>query len=392
MYDDEFLYIAVAVIDYEMVQRLDAGSEDGATWNEDSAEIFIDGNHNAVEGNVNDHPEEYETGGQFVLTSAGARRDKEAGDPTFGDGPEDEWYGSVWDNENFDGFNYEFRVKLSKIGNPQKGDTIGFNLAVNDADDSSASGSDYQMRWTGLAHDESTYGDLYFGRREITIPLISEAVTINGQKDESVWDQAAHGRISAQEGTTGRTYYPRDMDDLSCDFYLFHDEDFIYALVDVRDNIIRADTEPPKTDEAAFWHDDSVEFMLDSDYSQNDGNNVGYGASGKFSMTANGARRAVALGDFLFGTEAESDWHAEHTASDDGFIIEYRIAKGAVLNPLDIELIGFNIAVNDDDNDDVGPGDRDIQMTWNGYANEERSYGALIFGGPPVAADDWILF
>ena len=299
MYDDEYLYIAVAVVDLDLVQHLDENSEDGETWNEDSVEIFVDGNHNAVEGNVNDHPEEYATGGQFVLTSNNARRDVEAGDPSFGEGPADEWYAYVWDNDNFDGFNYEFKIKLSKIGNPVKGDTIGFNLAVNDADDSASSSSDYQMRWTGLAHDESTYGDLYFGRRECTAPLITDTITIDGVKDEAAWNQAYHGRIGPQEGLTQETFFPASVDDLSCDFYVLHDADFLYAFFAVKDSIIRADTEPAGTEGAEFWHDDSIELMLDSDYSQHDGNNVGYQQSGKFSVTANGANRAVALDNFF---------------------------------------------------------------------------------------------
>jgi len=391
VYDDEFLYISVAVLDLDWVNHLGPGDEDGQTWIEDSVEIFIDGNHNAVEGNVNDHPEEYATGGQFVMTSLGARRDKEAGDPSFGDGADDEWFASVLENEAFTGTNYEFRIKLSKIGNPKKGDTIGFNLAVNDADGASDTSNDYQARWTGLAHDESTYGDLYFGRRELTAPLIDQPITIDGKLDEGIWSQAAYAHISQYDGSVNQGYYPRDLDDLSGDIYVLHDDRYLYVAVDVLDDIIRADTEAPGAPEAAFWHDDSIEVMLDSDYSQTAGNNVGFGLSGKFSMTANSARRAVALGDYFFGPEDDMDWYAIHTITEKGYLVEYRILKDSILSPRDIELIGFNIAINEDDNDDPGPGDRDNQMTWDGEPNQERTYGALILGGPPTGIRDWEL-
>ena len=146
IYDDEYLYVAVAVIDWDWVNAVDTNEEDGNTWNDDSVEVFVDGNHNRVEGDVNDHPEEYETGGQFVITSSGARRDVEAGNPTFGDTADAEWFAAVLENDDFTGFNYEFRIKLSKIGNPKKGDTVGFNLAINDADTSPGQ-RDTQFVW-----------------------------------------------------------------------------------------------------------------------------------------------------------------------------------------------------------------------------------------------------
>ncbi len=389
MYDDEYLYVSVAVLDLELGQKLSPSEEDGATWNEDSVEIFIDGNHNAVEGNVNDHPEEYESGGQFVLTSLGARRDKEAGDPSFGEGPDDEWYASVFDNDTYDGYNYEFRIKLSKIGNPEKGDTIGFNIAVNDLDDNDSDTSDYQLRWTGLAHDESTYGDLYFGRREVTAPLITEAITIDGKLDESSWSQGGHDMVSGFTGASNQDnmVLPRDLADLSYDFYVIHDESFLYVAVDVNDDLVKTDTEPAGSVDGNTWHDDSVEVFLDGDYSRNQGANAGMGLGGQLVMTANGAQRGQ--GDLLFGEDF--DWFAAPSETDDGYIVEFRFDKEAMFPTVDTELIGFNIAVNEDDNDEVAD-DRDGQLMWDGPAHREASYGALIMGGPPVPVQMWDLY
>ncbi len=387
VYDDEYLYVAVEVIDYEMVIKLPEGDEDGATWNEDSVEIFIDGNHNAVPGNVNDHPEEYETGGQFVMTSGGARRDKEAGDPSFGEGPDDEWYASVFDNSDFTGFNYEFRIKLSKIGDPQKGDTIGFNVAVNDADDSSADGSDFQFRWVGQAHDESTYGDLYFGRREVTAPQITEAITIDGEMNESSWASAGSGRGNPFEGPSQPALYPADYDDLAFEFYVLHDNDFLYVAVDVTDNIVKTDTEPSGSVDGNTWHDDSAEVFLDGDYSRNDGVNAGLGLGGQLVMTANTAQRGQ--GGLLFGEE--DDWFADASLTDTGYLIEFRFDKEAMFTPIDTDIIGFNIAINEDDNDETED-DRDYQLMWNGPAHRESCYGALLMGGPPVSVDLWDIY
>jgi len=387
VYDDEYLYIAVEVIDFDWVNQLGPGDEDGATWEEDSVEIFIDGNHNAVEGNVNDHSEEYETGGQFVMTSTGARRDKEAGDPSFGEGPNDEWFASVYENEAFTGFHYEFQIKLSKIGNPAKGDTIGFNLAVNDDDDDATAGSDMQIRWTGLAHDESTYGDLYFGRREIVAFLTAQPIVLDGIMDEADWAKADGGRGNLFEANTNHSYYPESMEDLSFDFKVLHDQDFLYVAVNVVDDNVKTDTEPAGSVDGYTWHDDSVEVFLDGDYSRESGTNYGFGLGAQLVMTANGSVRGHA--DFLFGEEDE--WFAGTAPTDNGYLVEFRFRKDAFFTPIETELIGFNIAINEDDNDEIAD-DRDEQMLWNGPAHRERTYGALTLGGAPTSVLLWELF
>ncbi len=389
VYDDEYLYVAVEVIDYDMVQRLAEGEEDGETWTEDSVEIFIDGNNNGVEGNVNDHPEEYATGGQFVLTSGGARRDKEAGDPSFGEGPDDEWYGSVYDNDSFTGFNYEFRFKLSKIGNPVKGDTIGFNIAVNDADDYSSGEADRQLRWVGLAHDESTYGDLYFGRREVTAPLIDSEIVLDGKMDEAAWASADTGWSNPFEGPSQPAVYPSSMEDLSFEFYVLHDETYLYVAVDVTDSEVVTDSEEPGSAEGNTWWDDSVEVFLDGDYSRAEGTNYGYGVGAQLVMTANAAQRGNA--ELFFGESEDDDWYAATQNTDDGYLIEFRFVKESFFTPADTEIIGFNISINEDDNEEVED-DRDYQLMWNGPSHRERCYGALILGGPPVPVNAWELY
>ena len=390
MYDDEYLYIAVAVIDDGIVQRLGPGDEDGETWYEDSVEIFIDGNHNAVPGSVNDHPEEYATGGQFVLTSAGARRDKEAGDPTFGEGPDDEWFAAVLDNENFDGFNYEFRVKLSKIDSPRKGDTIGFNVAVNDADEPADSGIRYQLRWTGEAHQESTYGDLFFGRREITAPLITQPITIDGKLDEAIWASAGRGYSSAYEGAIDGTSYPRDMEDLSFEILALHDDQFVYIAVDVTDNEVITDTLDPGTD-GQYWIDDSIEVMVDGNFNRTAGYDWGFGKGTKFVITANAGRRDRA--DYVFAEdESNGNWYAVPSLTDRGYIIEFRFLKEAILPSLDFPQIGFNIAVNEDDSDPEVEKDSGNQLNWDGVSDDEQSYGILYLGGPPTPVRSWELY
>lgn len=390
-HDDEYLYIAVAVFDLDYVQRLAPGSEDGETWKEDSVEIFIDGDHSASPANLTKRPEEYATGGQFVFSSNGARRDVEAGDPSFGE--DGDWFASVFENETFDGFDYEFKFRLSKIGNPEKGDTIGFNIAVNDADDPSASDSKLQLRWTGKAHDESTYGDLIFGRREITAPLTTDTITVDGKLDEPAWSSAGRDPVNSHTGAARAAVYPLSLDDLSFEIFTLHDEQFLYIAVDVTDDQIRTDTGPAGSEGEQIWHDDSVEFMFDGDLNRSSSTENVYGMSAKFMMSANTAT-TYDESQFFLGADnndISSDWFAAPSINKKGYTIELRVLKAAIIpDPENITQIGLNIAVNEDDND-ATEGDRDTQLRWNGNPNNERSYGILILGGPSTPVESWEL-
>lgn len=397
LYDDQYLYIAVAAQDYDYVNRLPSDSVNGSTWYEDSVEVFVDGNHNRLPGNVNDSPDEYNTGGQFVITSMGAIRDQEAGNPTFGDGPNDEWYASVLDNDTGDGANYEFRIKLSKIGNPKPDSVIGFNVAMNDADDPGATTADYQILWTGTSHQEDTYGNLEFGRRKITAPLITEAVTIDGKMTEESWSSAGKGKGGAPYGPTEGTTVPTSTADLSFDFYVMHDAQYLYVAVDVMDDEVITDTEAPGAEDGNTWYDDSVEIFIDGNYTHMPGvtGETGYMFGGQLVITANNAFRdanAAENGEVFYGPNPEDSWNALTTLTPTGYLAEYQIKKADLFDPADIGVIGFEICINEDDSDPPVEKDSGFQVTWNGHAHNEASYGDLIFGGPATWVQQWELY
>ena len=109
----------------EDCDNADPNSEDGPTWEDDSVEIFIDGdNSNFEERNTAGIPEIVDTGGQFVITANNARRDKEAGDPSFGENAD--WYAKTDLTDT--GYVAEFRISLDAIGNPEPGQVIGLSL------------------------------------------------------------------------------------------------------------------------------------------------------------------------------------------------------------------------------------------------------------------------
>lgn len=395
VYDDDYLYIAVATQDDMYVNHLAAGNVNGETWNEDSVEVFIDGNHNRVTGNVNSHTEEYATGGQFVMTSMGAIRHAEAGNPVFGDTADADWFAAVSDNATATGSNYEFRIKLSKIGNPKPGSVIGFNVGMNDADDPNSTAADYQIRWTGKAHEEDTYGNLEFGRRTITAPLTTAAITIDGKITEPAWATGGKGHGGVAVGPFEGSTKPKDNADLSFDLYVLHDTQYLYVAVDVNDSEVIADTEPGRVgvEDGYTWYDDSVEVFIDGDHSHTVGNNTGFGLGGQLVITANNSFRdanAATAGEIFYGENM--DWYALTSTTNDGYSAEFKIKKASVFTPADITTIGFDIAINEDDSDPVTEKDTGFQLKWTGAPHDEASYGDLVLGPAATDVASWELY
>ena len=79
---DEHLYIAVQVLDDDIsTDTVEAGSENGNTWQDDGIEIFIDGDNSNWDSRETSgtNPDVVATGGQFVITANNAYRHAEAG-------------------------------------------------------------------------------------------------------------------------------------------------------------------------------------------------------------------------------------------------------------------------------------------------------------------------
>ena len=130
-YDSDNLYVAVRVVDdvpYD--DSADPESANGSTWLDDSVEVFVDGdNSNFPDRDTSgSNPEVVDTGGQFVITINNAYREAEAGNPGYGENAA--WYARAELTNT--GYEAEFRISMNTIGNPQRGDIIGFNIAVND--------------------------------------------------------------------------------------------------------------------------------------------------------------------------------------------------------------------------------------------------------------------
>ncbi len=382
-YDEENLYVAVRVIDDFLTDDSAApGSENEQTWNDDSVEVFVDGdNSNFPERDTaGDKPEGWSTGGQYVVTINNAFRHAEAGNPGYGEN--NAWHGLS--EINADGnMEFEFRISLDILGNPQPGDIIGFDIAVNDDDDGDT--LENQYTWSGLTHVEASYGNLVLGPRDYTAPAVSSAPTIDGTINADEYGNADTISVTTHSGN-----YNGDDDWALGDHdwmgWIVHDSDAIYVAVDVTDDNVVTDSADAGTEDGQTWLDDSVEVFFDSDASDDNGRTNTNLFEGQFVLTANGAWRDNEANNPFFGETDE--WFGAASTTSTGYQVEFKILKETLFEPADV--MGFDIAVNDDDGTGIN---RKTQLAWNGRPHHERSYGNLTLsseGGTSIA--EWSLY
>ncbi len=379
-YDNENLYVAVRVIDDVLFDdSAEAGSQNGETWHDDSVEVFVDGdNSNYPERDTaGDKPEGWESGGQYVVTINNAYREAEAGNPGYG--PDAAWYGRADLGVNAY-MNFEFRISLDILGNPQPGDIIGFDIAINDDDTGDA--LENQYTWAGETHVEATYGNLVLGPKQYTAPTVSTPPTIDGTINTNEYAGAPEINVTNYSGVyNGADEWGEGDHDWSG--WVVHDDTNIYVAVKVIDDVIVADNAADGSEDGETWLDDSVEIFFDSDASDDRGRTNTNLFEGQFVFTTNGAWRDNEANNPLFGEN--DDWFAASTVGDGGYSVEFKILKEALFEMQ--TTMGFDIAVNDDD-----AGSRKTQLAWNGRPHNEASYGDLTLAEGGVDVADWSLY
>ena len=282
-YDHQYLYVAVRVRDSVInTDSAAAGSKNGTTADDDSVELYIDGE------NANDpqwstaHP-----GGQFVITANNAYREADAGNPGYGETAS--WYAQTATTDV--GYDAEFRIAWSILGNPKPGDIIGFTVGVNDADDTGS--RETQLMWIGEANKPVTYGNLMIGPRSYSAPLVSKAPVVDGKIDPAEYAGAQKIHLG---GAVGLWNMGGGTDDtfpdasLNFDWWVVHTADAIYVAANVVDDNVVTDTAAAGSEDGNTWEDDSVEIFFDADNTKNvNGANVDF--EGQYVLTANGAHR-----------------------------------------------------------------------------------------------------
>jgi len=147
--------------------------------------------------------------------------------------------------------------------------------------------------------------------------------------------------------------------DCSAVFKSMWDDNNLYVLVQVTDDSIRHDSTPTH-------QDDSVELYLDG---------------------GNEDSSTYDLNDYQLSVDANNDYGGlrsdqvsiEHavTSSSSSYTIEYAMPFSALTSPGIGSVLGFDVAVNDDDDG----GDRDSQIVWNGDGTgweDPRQFGDIV--------------
>ncbi len=393
-YTEEALYVAVRVQDDLLFSdTAEAESQNQNTWQDDSVEVFVDGDNSNFEerDTTGENPEVVDTGGQYVITVNNAFREAEAGNPGYG--PDQPWYALTQVDEDAADYEAEFRISMDEIGNPQQGDIIGFTVQVNDDDDGGDSAENVYI-WTGASHEEVTYGNLVLGPRSYTAPKVSSAPTIDGEVSDGEYGDAEAVEVNTHTGMYTGVDNDWEEGDHAFTFQVVHDDENIYVRSVVSDDQIKIDTSDPATPDGNTWQDDSVEAFFDGDNSDDTVhfNNAEHGPDefeGQYVMTAHGARRDNEANNPPFGEDAQ--WFAAQTMGENEYTVELRIGKAGLLNPADGDTVGFNININDDD-DNIFGNEPKTQLNWSGRPHLESSYGDLILGTGGTPVSHWNLY
>ena len=191
--------------------------------------------------------------------------------------------------------------------------------------------------------------------------------------------------IRGAEVASGADNPPFDDQDISFDIFAGFDDENLYVAVRVFDNGFGEDSVAPGSEDGQTWLDDSVEVFIDGNNSNfaersTDGNADVVDTGGQFVITSTNAYRDTEAGDPGYGENAA--WFAKAGFTDAGYETEFRISLDAIGNPKEGDIIGFTIAVNDDD--DGGNAER--QIIWVGATHIEATYGNLILGGRSYTA------
>jgi hypothetical protein len=176
-------------------------------------------------------------------------------------------------------------------------------------------------------------------------------------------------------GVMGGGTPPADLDDLSFKIFAGFDTNYLYVAVRVRDSVIQTDSAAADSANGNTWEDDSVEVFVDGG-NANNATWVAGQIGGQFVISANNAYRQAEAGNPGYGTNAA--WYAKTTplADGTGYEAEFRISLATLGNPKPGDVLGFTVAVNDDD--DGGPNER--QVLWVGTAHRPVTYGNLVLG------------
>ncbi len=216
------------------------------------------------------------------------------------------------------------------------------------------------------------------GANSAFAPLITtNSVTLDGELNTGEYDGAyvftfdRANAVAPGVVIAGDSYTPEDS---NLTVHIFHDERFIYVGCDMIDPSVNFETSASDA-----WRNDSIELYMDGDDSRQSGNkdanNFGFQATVMGNGAIWGGNDPPAAADAVTldngGVSVDIDgryWNAGARPKDDGtgYIVEFKVDKDLILDPLDISEIGFDIGLNDVN---VGDTDRTGKWAWWHFDN-----------------------
>ncbi len=228
--------------------------------------------------------------------------------------------------------------------------------------------------WSGTVDSDEVFGvnappffSQFVKNTIVEAPFLSNTVTLDGIINAAEYDGAnsykfdhdtAAGNSAPGVHLSG-TVYPAAQENLT--FHVFHDAQYIYVAVDVVDPDLSFDY-PDRN----FWNADSPEIYFDGNMTRSSSiESNHYGCQ----LTVVGDGRLAASNNKYFpemldapgggkymlnGRDGEDQpiyWACGAKVKDDnsGFIVEYRVDKQVILDPVTRDQIGFEVMMNSSD-------------------------------------------
>jgi hypothetical protein len=195
----------------------------------------------------------------------------------------------------------------------------------------------------------------------VVCPKLMTAISVDGRMDEWAGFPTVWLTAETAQYVSGA---PAGAADASASLRCGWDTQWLYVLVDVSDNILLADS-------STLWDDDGIEIAFDGDRDR-----ACCGAKDhQFTIVLDSR-----LGDFgVLQGPSPLGWTVAPRLG--GYVVEAAIPMPMILSgsPISGALLGFNWALNDDDDG----GRRDKYLLWAGTTIQNYSlFGDLLLAGP----------
>ena len=222
---------------------------------------------------------------------------------------------------------------------------------------------------TGSSECEESTSPLSSSARSIEVPYTDEPPVLDGVIGSTEWKTYLYGwYFDADDGISHREKYNDTVNgddeefgnsrDLSADFYLLYDEEYLYISANVSDEDIVVDSYPE--DPSKYYRDDGLEVLIDGAHDKDPDQRApepwpGWEDGTTLLILAdNSYHHDYSLGHgYPYGRRfgEEKAWYGIASPDPTGgyYTVEMRIRLENISSPEPNSTIGLNIGVNDDD-------------------------------------------